>query len=305
MTIARLPSFENRIDRTSVEYMDNILGVAYPVLNYGHVRIIDYMGDDEAIVQAARMSYGRGTKTPSDDRSLIRYLMRHWHTGPLEMCELKLHAKMPMAIAEQWLRHRTASINKISGRYSILDCEFFVPEEDDMAQQSTDNKQGRGVPIDPEKAKLLRQYLLHSANESHEAYEHMIDPEGGYGYARELARLNLPASVYTEFYWKIDLHNLFHFLRLRAHSHAQKEIRLYAEVLLNIIRKWVPLATEAFEDYRLNSVNLSAQELTMIKGLLGVGAGRANSLEKRLEATGNFGTNISTREIKEFLGKLS
>jgi len=234
----------------------------HPVLDHGLVRVIDYMGDDAAICQAARVSYGRGTRAVSNDEGLIRYLMRHWHSTPFEMCEVKFHVKLPVFVARQWIRHRTANVNEYSARYSILDREFYIPAPSTLAAQSTANAQGRGEVLQGDEAQRVLDLLREDSMRAYDHYEEMLTPDetrAKRGLARELARMNLPANIYTQWYWKIDLHNLFHFLRLRADSHAQYEIRVYAEVICDIVRDWVPLAYAAFEDYRLGAVTLSGK----------------------------------------------
>lgn len=251
--------------------MEERLYTAHPVLDHGLVRVIDYMGDDAAICQAARVSYGRGTKAVSDDRGLIRYLMRHWHSTPFEMCEVKFHVKLPVFVARQWIRHRTANVNEYSARYSILDREFYIPAPDALAAQSTVNNQGRGEVLEGAEAQRVLDLLREDAMRSYDHYEDMLTPDaeaGKLGLARELARMNLPANIYTQWYWKIDLHNLFHFLRLRADHHAQYEIRVYAETMCDITRDWVPAAYEAFEDYRLGGQNLSGKAVEVLKKML-------------------------------------
>jgi thymidylate synthase (FAD) len=244
------------------------LGAAVPVLDHGFVRVVDYMGDDAAIVQAARVSYGAGTKTARDDAGLIRYLMRHWHSTPFEMCEIKLHVKLPVFVARQWIRHRTANVNEYSARYSILDREFYIPDPAHLAAQSKSNRQGRTELLEgPEAARVLA-LLRDDANRAYDHYEAMLSQDGQQGLARELARMNLPANVYTQWYWKVDLHNLFHFLRLRADAHAQYEIRAYAEVLCDVVRDWVPIAWDAFEDYRLNAVTFSGKGMEALRRML-------------------------------------
>ena len=208
--------------------MEDHLYRAKPVLDHGFVRVIDYMGDDAAICQAARVSYGKGTKSVQNDAGLIRYLMRHWHSTPFEMCEIKLHVKLPVFVARQWIRHRTANVNEYSARYSILDREFYIPEPDSLAAQSVVNNQGRGQVLQGAEAARVLEILKSDSNRAYDNYEAMISDEGQDGLARELARMNLPANIYTQWYWKVDLHNLFHFLRLRADSHAQYEISVYA-----------------------------------------------------------------------------
>lgn len=245
--------------------MERHLYVAHPVLDHGLLRVIDYMGDDSAIVQAARVSYGRGTKAVSNDEGLIRYLMRHWHSTPFEMCEVKFHVKLPVFVARQWIRHRTANVNEYSARYSILDREFYIPAPEQLAAQSTVNNQGRGAVLSGDEAQRVLDILRDDAMRSYDHYEGMLSQEGQQGLARELARMNLPANIYTQWYWKTDLHNLFHFLRLRADAHAQYEIRVYAEAMCRIVADWVPLAYAAFEDYRLGGVQLSAKAVEVLK----------------------------------------
>ena len=251
--------------RATSEGMEKHLYTAHEVLDHGLVRVIDYMGDDAAITQAARVSYGRGTKAVQNDEGLIRYLMRHWHSTPFEMCEVKFHVKLPVFVARQWIRHRTANVNEYSARYSILDREFYIPAPEHLAAQSTVNNQGRGELLEGEEAARVLDILRDDAMRSYDHYEDMLSQEGQKGLARELARMNLPANVYTQWYWKVDLHNLFHFLRLRADAHAQYEIRAYAEVMCQIVRDWVPLAYGAFEDYRLGGVNLSQKAIDVLR----------------------------------------
>lgn len=251
--------------RAVSEGMERHLYVAHPVLDHGLLRVIDYMGDDSAIVQAARVSYGRGTKAVSNDEGLIRYLMRHWHSTPFEMCEVKFHVKLPVFVARQWIRHRTANVNEYSARYSILDREFYIPAPEQLAAQSTVNNQGRGAVLQGEEAQRVLDILREDAMRSYDHYEEMLSKEGQQGLARELARMNLPANIYTQWYWKTDLHNLFHFMRLRADAHAQYEIRVYAEAMCRIVADWVPLAYSAFEDYRLGGVSLSGKAVEVLK----------------------------------------
>lgn len=254
--------------RATAPGMEAHLYTAHPVLDHGLVRVIDYMGDDAAICQAARVSYGRGTKAVSDDRGLIRYLMRHWHSTPFEMCEVKFHVKLPVFVARQWIRHRTANVNEYSARYSILDREFYIPAPEALAAQSSVNNQGRGQVLEGAEAARVLDLLREDAMRAYDHYEDMLTPDadtGKLGLARELARMNLPANIYTQWYWKIDLHNLFHFLRLRADAHAQYEIRVYAETMCQIVKDWVPSAYEAFEDYRLGGVNLSGKAVEVLK----------------------------------------
>lgn len=251
--------------RAVSEGMEAHLYRANPVLDHGLVRVIDYMGDDSAIVQAARVSYGAGTKHVSNDEGLIRYLMRHWHSTPFEMCEIKLHVKLPVFVARQWIRHRTANVNEYSARYSILDREFYIPAPEQLAAQSTVNNQGRGAVLQGEEAVRVLEMLKRDAATSYDHYEAMLSQEGQQGLARELARMNLPMNIYTQWYWKVDLHNLFHFLRLRADAHAQYEIRVYAEEICRLVKDWVPLAYAAFEDYRMGGVTLSAKAVEVLK----------------------------------------
>ena len=288
--IAEARSHARRTLRATSEGMEKHLYVAHEVLDHGLVRVIDYMGDDAAITQAARVSYGRGTKAGTNDEGLIRYLMRHWHSTPFEMCEVKFHVKLPVFVARQWIRHRTANVNEYSARYSILDREFYIPAPEHLAAQSTVNNQGRGELLEGAEAARVLDILREDAMRAYDHYEDMLSQEGQKGLARELARMNLPANVYTQWYWKIDLHNLFHFLRLRADAHAQYEIRAYAEVMCGIARDWVPLAYAAFEDYRLGGVNLSGKAVEVLKRRL---AGEAVTQET---------SGMSKGEWREFEG---
>jgi len=246
--------------KAQVEAMDSLIGVEHKVLDHGFVRLVDYMGDDTAIVQAARVSYGEGTKTPSDDRSLIRYMMRHGHTSPFEQCEIKFHVKLPIFIARQWMRHRMASYNEISGRYSVMKDEFYLPDAERFTKQSADNKQGSSDEL-VEHSDLVQHQIKLGSDAEFKAYRATID----YGLNREIARTRLPLSTYTEFYFKIDLHNLFHFLKLRLDKHAQYEIRVYAEAIAEIVKLWVPHAWDAFVDYRLEAVTLSRMEFEVLR----------------------------------------
>jgi thymidylate synthase (FAD) len=254
--------------RATAPGMEAHLYTAHPVLDHGFVRVIDYMGDDAAICQAARVSYGRGTKSVSNDAGLIRYLMRHWHSTPFEMCEIKLHVKLPVFVARQWIRHRTANVNEYSARYSILDREFYIPEPDALAAQSTTNSQGRGTALEGEEAERVLRTLREDAMRCYDHYEAMIGQEGQQGLARELARMTLPANIYTQWYWKTDLHNLLHFLRLRADAHAQYEIRVYAEAICKIVADWVPATWRAFADYRMGGATLSATALDCVRRMV-------------------------------------
>ncbi|QFU09410.1 Thymidylate synthase ThyX [Rhodobacteraceae bacterium THAF1] len=248
--------------------MEQHLYTAHEVLDHGLVRVIDYMGDDAAICQAARVSYGRGTKAVSNDEGLIRYLMRHWHSTPFEMCEIKLHVKLPVFVARQWIRHRTANVNEYSARYSVLDREFYIPAPEHLAAQSSQNNQGRGAVLEGAEAQRVLDMLRGDSNRAYDHYEAMLSDDGQQGLARELARMNLPANIYTQWYWKVDLHNLFHFLRLRADPHAQYEIRVYADAMCRIVKDWVPLAYAAFEEYRLGGAQLSATAVQVVRRML-------------------------------------
>ena len=286
--------------RASVPQLEEILYQAIPVLDHGFIRVVDYMGDDGAVVQAARVSYGRGTRRVSEDRGLIRYLMRHRHTTPFEMCEIKYHVKLPIFVARQWIRHRTANVNEYSARYSILDNEFYIPEPENLAAQSSVNRQGRGEVLAGAEAKRVLEILRGDAETAYAHYLEMlneddageaIEPERG-GLSRELARMDLPLNVYTQWYWKIDLHNLLHFLSLRADDHAQYEIRVYAEALLETVKRWVPLVHEAFADYRLGGAQLSAKGLEVVKRLI---AG---------EAVEQADSGMAPREWRELMATL-
>ena len=254
--------------RTVSSGMESHLYTAYPALDHGFVRVIDYMGDDAAICQAARVSYGKGTKSVQNDEGLIRYLMRHWHSTPFEMCEVKLHVKLPVFVARQWIRHRTANVNEYSARYSILDREFYIPAPDKVAAQSVVNNQGRGEVLTGSEAAQVLEILKADSARAYDNYEAMISQDGQQGLARELARMNLPANIYTQWYWKVDLHNLFHFLRLRADAHAQYEIRVYADEMCKLVADWVPFAYRAFEDYRMGGATLSATALDCVRRMV-------------------------------------
>ncbi|WP_445681725.1 FAD-dependent thymidylate synthase [Radicibacter daui] len=280
--------------------LEEILYEAIPVLDHGFVRVIDYMGDDAAIVQAARVSYGAGTKAARSDEGLIRYLLRHAHTTPFEMCEIKYHIKLPIFVARQWIRHRTANVNEYSGRYSVMEDEFYIPRTEQLAAQSRSNRQGRGAVLEGEEAVRVLQLLKDDARQSYQHYVEMLNEDGDGnvidesrdGLARELARMNLPINLYTQFYWKIDLHNLLHFLRLRADSHAQYEIRVFAEAMLDTVRRWVPIAWQAGEDYKRGAETLSAPALDVVRRLL---AG---------EEVAQADTRLSKREWDELMASL-
>jgi thymidylate synthase (FAD) len=256
--------------------MEEILYEAIPILDHGFVRVVDYMGDDAAIVQAARVSYGRGTKTLNSDAGLVNYLLRHRHTTPFEMCEVKYHIKLPIFVARQWIRHRTANVNEYSARYSILDNEFYMPAKEQLAAQSTVNHQGRGDVLDGKDADRVMDLLREDSERAYAGYADMLneDADGNpvddtrQGLARELARMNLSLNFYTQWYWKTDLHNLLHFLSLRADSHAQYEIRVYAEAMLETVKKWVPATYGAFMDYRVGGTNISQKGMAVLKRML-------------------------------------
>ena len=254
--------------RAVSEGMEAHLYNAIPVLDHGFIRVVDYMGDDAAICQAARVSYGKGTKSVQNDEGLIRYLMRHWHSTPFEMCEVKLHVKLPVFVARQWIRHRTANVNEYSARYSILDREFYIPAPEHIAAQSVVNSQGRGEALTGAEAARVLDILKTDSERSYDNYQAMISDDGQRGLARELARMNLPANIYTQWYWKVDLHNLLHFLRLRADAHAQYEIRVYADAICSVVADWVPFAYAAFEDYRLGGATLSETALECVRRML-------------------------------------
>jgi len=267
---------ENKTKRVTAPELEQILYEAIPILDHGFIRVIDYMGDDTSIVQAARVSYGKGTKKVSTDSGLIKYLMRHWHSTPFEMCEIKYHVKLPIFIARQWIRHRTANVNEYSARYSILDKEFYLPTSENLAAQSQSNRQGRGEVIEGEQAKQVLDLLKNDAERTYKNYEEMLNQrfdgstidENKKGLARELARMNLTLNTYTQWYWKTDLLNLMNFLRLRADSHAQYEIRAYAEVMLDTLKRWVPITYEAFMDYRVGGTEVSSKGKKVIQKLL-------------------------------------
>jgi len=267
---------DNKTKRVTVPELEKILYEAIPILDHGFVRVVDYMGDDTSIVQAARVSYGKGTKKVSTDSGLIKYLMRHWHSTPFEMCEIKYHVKLPIFIARQWIRHRTANVNEYSARYSILDKEFYLPASEHLAAQSQNNRQGRGNVLEGDQAKKVLDLLKGDAEQTYNNYETMLNErydgsvinEDGVGLARELARMNLTLNTYTQWYWKTDLLNLMNFLRLRADSHAQYEIRAYADVMINSLKRWTPITFDAFMDYRVGGMELSAKGKKVIQKML-------------------------------------
>lgn len=262
--------------RPTVPALEEILFQPIPLLDHGFVRVIDYMGDDAAVVQAARVSYGRGTRKVQEDKGLIAYLMRHWHTTPFEMAEIKLHVKLPIFVARQWIRHRMASVNEVSARYSVLDREFHLPAPDQLKAQATTNRQGRGDALSDDEAAKVLDLLRADGERAYASYAWMLnEDESGArvdpardGLARELARIDLTLATYTQWYWKTDLHNLMGFLRLRADAHAQYEIRVYAEALVEVMARWVPLTHEAFLEHRLGAVTLSRSALAAVRRLL-------------------------------------
>ena len=287
----------NQTKRVTAPELEKVLYEAIPALDHGFVRVIDYMGDDTSIVQSARVSYGKGTKQVSTDKGLIKYLMRHWHSTPFEMCEIKYHIKLPIFIARQWIRHRTANVNEYSARYSILDKEFYLPAKENLAAQSASNRQGRGEVLEGNQAEEVLELLKSDAERTYDNYETMLNErydgatidKNKKGLARELARMNLTLNTYTQWYWKTDLLNLMNFLRLRADSHAQYEIRVYADIMIDTLKKWVPITYEAFMDYRVGGTEISAKGKEVIKKLL---RGEKISLES---------SGLSKRECNELM----
>ena len=288
-------SFQTK--RVTAPELEKILYEAIPILDHGFIRVIDYMGDDTSIVQAARVSYGKGTKKVSTDSGLIKYLMRHWHSTPFEMCEIKYHVKLPIFIARQWIRHRTANVNEYSARYSILDKEFYLPSKENLAAQSKNNRQGRGDVISGNQAEKVLGLLKEDSERTYKNYEEMLNErydgsvidENKTGLARELARMNLTLNTYTQWYWKTDLLNLMNFLRLRVDLHAQFEIRAYAEVMLDTLKRWVPITFEAFLDYRVGGTEVSSKGKEVIKKLIN---GKNISMDE---------TDLSKREWNELM----
>ena len=286
--------------RPTVPALEEILFQPMPLLDHGFLRVIDYMGDDAAIVQAARVSYGRGTRKVSEDRGLIHYLLRHWHSTPFEMAAIKFHVKLPIFVARQWIRHRTASVNEVSARYSVLDREFYVPEPAQLKAQSSVNRQGRGEALGAEEAAQVLALLRADGERAHADYSWMLnEDEAGQrrdptrdGLARELARINLTLATYTQWYWKTDLHNLMNFLRLRADPHAQYEIRVYADAMSAVMARWVPMTHEAFLEHRLGSATFSASALKALRRMV---AG-----ERIEEATSGLGAR-EWRELQAVL----
>ena len=295
--IKDLQSQSYKTKRVTAPELEEILYEALPILDHGFIRVIDYMGNDNSIVQAARVSYGKGTKKVNTDSGLIKYLMRHWHSTPFEMCEIKYHVKLPIFIARQWIRHRTANVNEYSARYSILDKEFYLPSKENLAAQSTNNRQGRGNVISGGQAEEVLSLLKDDAERTYKNYEEMLNErydgsvidESKTGLARELARMNLTLNTYTQWYWKTDLLNLMNFLRLRADHHAQYEIRAYADVMLNTLKRWVPITYDAFMDYRVGGTEISSKGKDIIKKLI---KGEKISIDE---------TDLSKREWNELM----
>ena len=299
-------SQENKTKRVSAPDLEKILYEAIPILDHGFIRVVDYMGNDTSIVQAARVSYGKGTKKVNTDAGLIKYLMRHWHSTPFEMCEIKYHVKLPIFIARQWIRHRTANVNEYSARYSILDKEFYLPQQEHLAAQSQINRQGRGDTLKGEQAKQVLDLLKKDAEQTYNNYEKMLNErydgrivdENKVGLARELARMNLTLNTYTQWYWKTDLLNLMNFLRLRADDHAQYEIRTYANAMLDTVKKWVPITYEAFIDYRAGGTEVSAKGKSVIQKLI---RGEKVSIEQSGLSKREWNELMTTFDLKDKL----
>ena len=297
LEIKDLQSQNNKTKRVVAPKLEEVLYEALPILDHGFIRVIDYMGNDNSIVQAARVSYGKGTKKVNTDSGLIKYLMRHWHSTPFEMCEIKYHVKLPIFIARQWIRHRTANVNEYSARYSILDKEFYLPSKENLAAQSINNRQGRGEVISGNDAEKVLGLLKDDAERTYKNYELMLNQrydgstidEAKIGLARELARMNLTLNTYTQWYWKTDLLNLMNFLRLRADHHAQYEIRAYADVMLDTLKRWVPITYDAFMDYRVGGTEVSSKGKEIIKKLIN---GEKISIDE---------TDLSKREWNELM----
>ena len=304
--IESLKSQKNVTKRVVAPELEKILFDAIPVLDHGFIRVIDYMGDDTSIVQAARVSYGKGTKQVSTDSGLIKYLMRHWHSTPFEMCEIKYHVKLPIFIARQWIRHRTANVNEYSARYSILDKEFYLPKKENLAAQSKSNRQGRGDVLGGDQALEVLELLKSDAERSYDNYEQMLNQrydgsvidENKSGLARELARMNLTLNTYTQWYWKTDLLNLMNFLRLRVDHHAQYEIRAYADVMLNSLKRWVPITYEAFMDYRVGGLEISSKGRKILKKLI---TGKKISIEESALSKREWNELMSSFDLKNYL----
>ncbi|MCH8287422.1 FAD-dependent thymidylate synthase [candidate division KSB1 bacterium] len=287
--------------------VEKILGKQFDVLDRGFVVLVDVMGNDDSIVQAARVSYGKGTKSVNADRGLIRYLMRHRHTTPFEMVEFKFHVKLPIFVARQWIRHRTANVNEYSARYSILEDEFYIPEVQALAKQSQSNKQGRESGVPKKEAEKVRSLILENSDKTYELYQYLLNEEEYEKFdfsrskiARELSRIVIPTNVYTQWYWKIDLHNLFHFLSLRMDDHSQFEIREYANIMAEMVKAAVPFAYEAFEDYRLKAINLTRQEILILKKFLG----KIDISDDDIESACDEAKLTNKRERSEFKEKI-
>lgn len=291
-------------ERPSCPALDEIIGLPIKVLDQGYVRLVDYLGTEARIVQAARVSFGEGTKTPAEDAELIRYLLRHNHTSPFEQLQLTLHCKLPIFVARQWVRHRTARLNELSGRYSILKDEFYVPSLERIQIQGQVNRQGSGESLPTEQAQEILDGLLTERAIVYSNYEKSI----ARGVARELARINLPVATYTEWYWQIDLHNLLHFLWLRCDEHAQWEMRQYANTIRDeIVRRWVPNVWRAFEDFTEQSLTLTCPELKLVRGLIDLAklielSGRLSDKVTATKIANELG--ISVTEVRELVGKL-
>jgi len=285
------------------EGVEDILYQVHPVLDHGFIRVVDYMGNDASVVQAARVSYGHGTRKLRDDSGLINYLIRHMHTTPFEMAEIKLHVKLPIFVARQWIRHRTASVNEYSARYSILDREFYIPEADRLATQSMSNRQGSEGELKDEESKHVLKEIRENAERNYAHYLDLLGEDGEEspgddsrkGLARELARVNLGVNYYTQWYWKVNLHNLMRFLVLRADAHAQFEIRAYANVLVSILHRWVPLTAAAFQEHLLGGLHLSASAVKVLQDTF---AGKAVSYEGSGMSKREWGELTSTFEIR-------
>ena len=297
--ISQLRTQSNQTIRPVSLELEKVLYQPFEVLDHGFVRVIDYMGNDDSVVQSARVSYGSGTKKVNADKALINYLMAHRHTTPFEMCEIKFHIKLPIFVARQWIRHRTASVNEYSARYSIVEDEFYIPNPQHLSAQSKVNHQGRDENkiLNSGEQKRVLELLKHDTTNAYKDYLEMINQdslgnivdENKEGLARELARMNLPLNCYTQWYWKIDLHNLLHFLNLRADKHAQYEIRVYAQIMLDLVKKWVPNCYEAFVKNNQTGKNFSGPALDVVKKLL------------KGEKISQENSGLSTREWTELM----
>lgn len=291
--------------RLTIPAAEELLGRYFPVLDHGFIALKDYMGGDEAIDEAARTSYGAGTRQVTERRGLIRTLRRNLHTSPFEMCELKFHCSMPIFVARQWIRHRTASVNEYSGRYSVIPMLFYTPDDDQIRAQSKRNKQGRGALLETEASATAAQVFREHRDRVAMDYEWMV----GEDFARELARIDLPLSTYTQWYWKIDLHNLLHFLGLRCDPHAQFEIRVFADVMAGMVKRVAPFSFEAWIDYFFAGARMSRMEIDLLRELIRPAESKIPTLSEKLEfwqrnvlSGGDYG--LTTREIGEFFEKL-